>query len=207
MHNPIPLYLKNLNFLFWGNRRYMCTCRENARKKKENSRKTSTSALLIMPEPLTITTNCGELHASWEICMQVKKQQLELDMEQQTGSKSGKICRWHHPYGGKWRGTKELLDQSERGKWKSWLKAQHSENEDHGIWSHHFMVDRWGNSGNSDRLYFLGLQSHCRWWLQPWNKRCLLLGRKSMLNLDTILKSRDITFADKGPSSQSWFFQ
>ena len=34
-------------------------------------------------------------------------------------------------------------------------------------------------------------------------KRCLLLGRKSMLNLDTILKSRDITFADKGPSSQS----
>ena len=32
---------------------------------------------------------------------------------------------------------------------KSWLKAQHSENEDHGIWSHHFMADRWGNSGNS----------------------------------------------------------
>ena len=32
---------------------------------------------------------------------------------------------------------------------KSWLKAQHSENEDHGIWSHHFMGNRWGNSGNS----------------------------------------------------------
>ena len=32
---------------------------------------------------------------------------------------------------------------------KSWLKAQHSENEDHGIWSHHFMANRWGNSGNS----------------------------------------------------------
>ena len=28
---------------------------------------------------------------------------------------------------------------------------------------------RWGNNGNSDRLYFLGLQNHCRWWLQPWN--------------------------------------
>ena len=39
-----------------------------------------------------------------------------------------------------------------RGEWKSWLKAQHSENEDHGIWSHHFMVNRWGNSGNSVRL-------------------------------------------------------
>ena len=39
--------------------------------------------------------------------------------------------------------------ESERGERKSWLKAQHSENEDHGIWSHHFMGNRWGNSGNS----------------------------------------------------------
>ena len=36
------------------------------------------------------------------------------------------------------------------------IKAQHSENEDHGIWSHHFMANRWGNSGNSVRLYFGG---------------------------------------------------
>ena len=41
-------------------------------------------------------------------------------------------------------------------RWKSWLKAQHSENEDHGIWSHHFMGTRWGNRGNSVRLYFGG---------------------------------------------------
>ena len=39
---------------------------------------------------------------------------------------------------------------------KSWLKAQHSENEDHGIRSHHFMANRWGNNGNSERLYFWG---------------------------------------------------
>ena len=32
---------------------------------------------------------------------------------------------------------------------ESWLKAQHSENYDHGIWSHHFMANRWGNIGNS----------------------------------------------------------
>ena len=32
-----------------------------------------------------------------------------------------------------------------------------------GLWSHHFMANRWGNNGNSDRDYFLGLQSHCRW--------------------------------------------
>ena len=33
----------------------------------------------------------------------------------------------------------------------------------HGIWSHHFMENSWGNNGNSDRLDFLGLQNHCRW--------------------------------------------
>ena len=36
-------------------------------------------------------------------------------------------------------------------------------NEDHGIRSHHFTANRWGNNGNSDRLYFLGLPNHCRW--------------------------------------------
>ena len=146
-----------------------------------------------MPKPLTvwITTNCGKFlknwqyqmtwPTSWEICMQVKKQQLELDMVQQTGSKLGKeyiksvYCHpayltymqstscnvlwtsctscempgWMKhklesrlpgeisitsdmqmtpPYGRKQRITKEPLDQSERGEWKSWLKAQHSEN-------------------------------------------------------------------------------
>ena len=53
-------------------------------------------------------------------------------------------------------GTKKPLDESERGEGKCWLKAQHSENEDHGIWSHHFMGNRWGNSGNSVRFYFGG---------------------------------------------------
>ena len=164
-----------------------------------------------MPKPLTvwITINCGKFFkrweyqttwpASWEIFRQVKKQQLELDMKQQSGSKSGKeyvktvychpayltsmqstswetlgwmntswnqdccekyqqpqICRWHHSYGRKWRETKKPLDESERREWKSWLKAQHSENEDHGIWSHHFLAYRWGNNGNSERLYFGG---------------------------------------------------
>ena len=40
------------------------------------------------------------------------------------------------------------------------LGLKHSENEDHGIWSYHFMANRWGNSV---RLYFWGLQNHCRW--------------------------------------------
>ena len=80
---------------------------------------------------------------------------------------------------------------------KSWLKAQHSENEDHSIWSHHFMGNRWGNSGNSVRLYFWGLQNQHRWWCSHEIKRRLLLGRKVMTNLDSIFKSRDITLPTK----------
>ena len=55
---------------------------------------------------------------------------------------------------------KSLLMKVKEESEKSWLKAQHSENEDHGIWSHHFMANRWGNSGKSVRLYFWGLQNH-----------------------------------------------
>ena len=61
------------------------------------------------------------------------------------------------------------------------FKAQHSENKDHGIWSHHFMGNRWGNSF---RLSFFGLQNHCR-------------RRKVMTNLDSIFKSRDVTLPTK----------
>ena len=76
---------------------------------------------------------------------------------------------------------------------KSWLKAQHSENEDHGIWSHHFMGNRRGNSGNSVRLYFLGSKITADGDCSHEIKRNLLLGRKVMTNLDSIFKSRDIT--------------
>ena len=58
---------------------------------------------------------------------------------------------------------KSLLMKVTEESEKSWLKAQHLENEDHGIWSHHFMANRWGNSGNSVKLNFGGLQNHCRW--------------------------------------------
>ena len=51
---------------------------------------------------------------------------------------------------------KSLLMKVKEESEKVGLKAQHSENEDHGIWSHHFMGNRWGNSGNSVRLYFWG---------------------------------------------------
>ena len=49
---------------------------------------------------------------------------------------------------------KSLLMKVKEESEKSWLKAQHSENKDYGIGSHHFMANRWANNGNSDRLYF-----------------------------------------------------
>ena len=58
---------------------------------------------------------------------------------------------------------KSLLMKVKEETGKCWLKAQHSENKDHGIWSHHCMGNRWRNRGNRVRLYFFGLQNHCRW--------------------------------------------
>ena len=72
---------------------------DGSSKKQESSKKTSISALLTMPKSLTvwITINCGKFFkrweyqtiwpAFWETCVQVRKQQLELHMEQQIGSK------------------------------------------------------------------------------------------------------------------------
>ena len=105
-------------------------------KKQKSSRKTSTFALLIMPKPFTvwITRISGKfwkrweyqttLPASWEICMQVKRQELELTMEQQTVSKLGKehikAVYCHPPYLSSMQSTScEML---------GWMK--HSWNQD-----------------------------------------------------------------------------
>ena len=77
------------------------------------------------------------------------------------------------------------------------LKLNIQKNEDHGIWSHHFMANRWGKNGTSVRLYFGGSQitadGDCSYEI----KRCLLLGRKVITNLDSIFKSGDITWPTK----------
>ena len=93
---------------------------------------------------------------------------------------------------------KSLLMKVKEETGKSWPKAQHSEKEDHGIQSHHFMGNGWGNSGNSVRLYFgegskITADGECSHEI----KRCLLLGRKVMTSLDSILKSRDNTLPTK----------
>ena len=57
---------------------------------------------------------------------------------------------------------KSLLIKVEEESGKVGLKLN-IQRTDHGIQSHHVTANRWGNNGNSDRLYFLGLQNHCRW--------------------------------------------
>ena len=92
---------------------------------------------------------------------------------------------------------KSLLMKVKEESRKSWLKAQHSQNEDHGIRSHHFMGNRW-ETVETVSDFILGrskitADGDCSHEI----KRRLLLGRKVMTNLDSILKSRDITLPTK----------
>ena len=64
---------------------------------------------------------------------------------------------------------------------------QHSKNKDHGIWSHHFMANRWGNNGNGEKLYFWGSKITADGDFSHEIKRRLLLGRKVMANLLLLL--------------------
>ena len=97
-----------------------------------------------------------------------------------------------------WRGTKELLDESERGEWKIWLKTQHSKNEDHGIQSDHSMANGWRKKMDkvTDFIFLVSkitADGDCSHKI----KRCLILGRKTVTNLDSIWKCRDITLQTK----------
>ena len=81
---------------------------------------------------------------------------------------------------------------------KSSLKLNIQKNENHGIHSHHFTANRWGNSGNSERLYFflsskINTDGDCIHEI----KQCLLLGRKALTNLNKVLKSQRYHFATK----------
>ena len=62
----------------------------------------------------------------------------------------------------------------------------------------HFMANRWRNNGNGDRLYFLGLQNHCRWWLQPW--------KENYDKLRQHIKKQRHYFTNKGLYSQRYGF-
>ena len=68
------------------------------------------------------------------------------------------------------------------------------------------MANRWGSNGNSDKLYFLGLKITADGGCSHEIKRCLLLGKKAMTNLDSMLKSRDITLPTKVPIVKGLIF-
>ena len=76
-------------------------------------------------------------------------------------------------------------------------KAQHSENEDHGIWSHYFMGNRGETMETVSDFIFWGSKITADGDYSHEIKRRLLLGRKVMNNLDSIFKSRDITLPTK----------
>ena len=168
--------------------------------------------------------------------MQVKEQQIELDMEQQTGSKLGKeyvYCLFNlyaehimrnvgldeaqakigikiarkNINNLRYADDTNLMAESEE-ELKSLLTKVKEESEkvglklnirklDHGFWSHYFMANRWRRNGNSDRLYFGGSKITAGGDCGREIKRRLLFGRKVMINLDSMLKSSDITFPAK----------
>ena len=217
-------------------------------KKQKSSRKTSISALLTMPKPLNvwITTNCGKfwkrweyqttLPASWEMCMQVKKQQLELDMSQiRKGIRQSCILSpclfnlyaeyimWNAGLDEAQAGIKiarrninnlryaddtTLMTESEE-ELKSLLMKVKEESEKVGlklnIWKTKIIasgpITSWQIDGETMETvidFIFGgskITSDGNCTLEI--KRCLLLGRKAMTNLDSILKSRNITLPTK----------
>ena len=84
---------------------------------------------------------------------------------------------------------KEPLDESERGEWKSWLKTQHSKNMDCGIRFHHFMAIGGKKVETVTDFIFLGSKITADDDHNHEIRRCLLLGRKAMTNLDSIFFS------------------
>ena len=98
---------------------------------------------------------------------------------------------------------KSLLMKVKEESEKAGLNLNFQKNEDHGLWSLHFIVNRWGNNGHSNRVYFLGLQNHCGLWLL---KRCLFLGKKNHDKPRQHIKKRRHHFSNTGLCSQSYGF-
>ena len=117
------------------------------------------------------------------------------------------ICRWHHSDGRKWRGTEEPVDESERGEWKSWLKTQHSEMKIMTSSS----ITSWQIDGNNEKtvrnFLFLGSKITADGYCTHEIKRCLLLGKKFMTNLEAYWKAETLLCQQRSVSSRLWFFQ
>ena len=100
---------------------------------------------------------------------------------------------------------KNLLLRVKKENEKADLKLNVSKT-DHGIQSHHFIANRWGKNGKSDRFYFLGFQNHWGQWLQPWNWKMLAPWKKSYDKLNRVLERRDATLVTKVHIIKAMFF-
>ena len=101
---------------------------------------------------------------------------------------------------------KSLLMRVKEKSEKTGLKLSIQKTKNHGIWSHHFMANRWEKSGNCQILCSLAPKSLWTVTVAMKLKDAWLLGRKAMTNLDSVLKKQRHHFADKGSYSQSYGF-
>ena len=126
-------------------------------------------------------------------------QNARLD-ESQTGIKIDgrpQISTWYHFNGRNEEELKSLLMRwKRRVKRKNWF-MQHSGNEDNGIWSCHFVANRWGKCGRVSDFISLGCKINVDGDCSHEIERCLFFGRIAMMNLDSVLKSIDITLPPK----------
>ena len=113
------------------------------------------------------------------------------------------------PYSRKWRGTKESLDEGERGEWKRCLKlfkTQHSKTKTMALG----LSTSWQTEGEKVEtvtdFIFVGSKNHWRQWLQSWNLKTLTQWKESYDKPGQHIKKQRHYFADKGPYSQSYGF-
>ena len=143
--------------------------------------------IVILLVQLLCRVHCMKWQAGWNQDCWEKYQQPQ-------------IYRWYHSNGRKWRGTKELLDGGDKGKWKTGLKLNIQTTRTMASSS----ITSWLRNGEKVEKVadFIFLDGNCSNWI----KRLLFLGGKAMTNLDSILKKKRYHFANKGPCSQSYGF-
>ena len=116
------------------------------------------------------------------------------------------MCRWYHPHGRKQRGTKEPLDESDRGEWKSWFKTQNSENEDHGIYPTTSQQIDGEIAGTVREFSWWGAPTSLQMMTATMKLKTTVPWKKSYDQAGQHIKKQRHYFANKGLSSQSYGF-